>query len=120
LPVIGFAKGGLAPFIVPELDLTLEYGHSTAQKIHSLIKKISDPSFAVSRLPFNVSEYSLETRKSTFQTLAGPTVKRILLVSDFKNKIGGIETYIHDVKIILESMGYEVKMFGKNISSGTR
>jgi len=29
-------------------------------------------------------------------------------VSDFINKIGGIETYLHDVKGILESHGHEV------------
>lgn len=29
---------------------------------------------------------------------------KILLVSDFTSKVGGIETYIHDVKAILEGM----------------
>jgi hypothetical protein len=29
--------------------------------------------------------------------------KKILIISDFINKAGGIETYIHDVKNLLES-----------------
>ena len=124
LPVIGFAKGGLAPFIAPELDLTLEYGHTPAHKMHSLIKKISNPQFKIQNLrvlapqgEFRISDYSIDARKKRFTKLAGPEVKKILLVSDFINKIGGIETYIHDVKIILESMGYEVRLFGSRLPS---
>jgi len=45
--------------------------------------------------------------------------KKILLVSDFTSKVGGIETYIHDVKAILEGMGYEVRIFGTTLSRGS-
>jgi len=85
--VIGFAKGGLLPFIAPELDLTLEYGRNNAEKLHALIKKISDPKFQIPKIEVKISDYSLDTRKKNFTELAGPDVKKILLVSDFINKI---------------------------------
>ncbi|MDR0283252.1 MAG: hypothetical protein LBI53_08465 [Candidatus Peribacteria bacterium] len=42
--------------------------------------------------------------------MRGAVQKRIkvVLVSDFINKIGGIETYLHDAKGILESREHEV------------
>ena len=39
-------------------------------------------------------------------------------MSDFVSKVGGIETYIHDVKAILESLGYEVRLFGTSLPHG--
>jgi len=86
LPVIGFAKGGLAPFVAPELDLTLEYGRNDAEKLFHLIKKLQN-----APLTKGVAKrgdlYSVQIRKEKFKTLAGPDVKKILLVSDFKNRI---------------------------------
>lgn len=118
LPVIGFAKWWLLPFIDHKLDLNYSDGNSSAEKLFNLIKKLIHTKY----LPTNpsISQYSLEARKSNFTTLAGPNVKKILLVSDFINKIWWIETYIHDVKIILESMGYEVKLFGSKLPSWIR
>lgn len=48
-----------------------------------------------------------------FQKTAG-NQKRILLVSDFITKIGGIENYLHDAKALLEENGYEVALWGTN------
>jgi len=69
------------------LDLTLEYGRDDAEKIHSLIKKITDSSFKIPTIETNISDYSIAAWKEKFKTLAGPNVKKILLVSDFINKI---------------------------------
>lgn len=44
--------------------------------------------------------------------------KKIILVSDFINKIGGIETYLHDVKTLLGEKDYEVKLFGSTCPQG--
>jgi hypothetical protein len=38
--------------------------------------------------------------------------RKIVLVSDFINKVGGIETYLHDVKAILEAQGHQVILRG--------
>jgi len=119
LPVIGFAKGGLAPFVAPELDLTLEYGRNDAEKLFHLIKKLQN-----APLTKGVAKrgdlYSVQIRKEKFKTLAGPDVKKILLVSDFKNRIWWIESYILDAKDILESMGYQVELFGSKLPSWLR
>lgn len=116
LPVIGFAKGGLLPFIDHALDLNYIHGQTTAEKLFHLIKKLEDNK----KVNIDIWKYSIENWRQNFQTLAWPNVKKILLVSDFKNKIWGIETYIHDSKKILESMGYEVKIFGSYLPSGIR
>ena len=63
------------------------------------------------------AQYSIDARKNKIRLMLDDK-KKILLVSDFVSKVGGIETYIHDVKSILESMGYEVRMFGTTLSRG--
>ena len=44
--------------------------------------------------------------------------KRIVLVSDFINKIGGIETYLHDVQELLTAQGHEVVLRGGTLPKG--
>jgi len=48
-------------------------------------------------------QYSIDARKTKVRFMLDDK-KKILLVSDFTSKVGGIETYIHDVKAILEGM----------------
>jgi hypothetical protein len=62
-------------------------------------------------------QYSIDARKTKVRFMLDDK-KKILLVSDFTSKVGGIETYIHDVKAILEGMGYEVRIFGTTLSRG--
>lgn len=65
------------------------------------------------------ARYTKEKRLDRFRELSfGLKGKKIVMVSDFINKIGGIETYIHDVKSLLEAQGYEVKLFGNRCPSG--
>lgn len=65
------------------------------------------------------ARYTKEKWLDRFRELSfGLKGKKIVMVSDFINKIGGIETYIHDVKSLLEAQGYEVKLFGNNCPSG--
>jgi hypothetical protein len=45
--------------------------------------------------------------------------KKILLVSDFTNKIGGIETYIHDVKHLLEELDLDVDIRGTSLPTNS-
>jgi hypothetical protein len=44
--------------------------------------------------------------------------KKVVLVSDFINKVGGIETYLHDVKGILEAKGHQVQLRGGHLPKG--
>lgn len=64
------------------------------------------------------AQYSIDARKTKVRLMLDDK-KKILLVSDFTSKVGGIETYIHDVKAILEEMGYEVRIFGTTLSRGS-
>lgn len=65
--------------------------------------------------------YTKEKRLQRFKTLFSQQKgKKIIMVSDFINPIGGIETYIHDVKSLLEAEGYEVKLFGSRCPRGKR
>jgi hypothetical protein len=66
-----------------------------------------------------VQKYTEELRYQRFiQLFSASSVTRksppqkIVLVSDFINKMGGIETYLHDVKALLESKGHEVILRG--------
>lgn len=108
LAPIGYARGGLKNFIEHDLDLTHQLGHTTGQKLYSLIHKLH----TIHVEPELVHEYTKDRWLIRFHALAGKDVKKILIVSDFTNRIGGIETYITDVKDILEPHGYEVELFG--------
>ena len=63
--------------------------------------------------------YTKEKRFEHFKELTADLKgKKIVLISDFINKIGGIETYLHDVKTLLEKEGYKIKLFGSNCPKG--
>lgn len=48
-------------------------------------------------------QYTKQKRRENIKKLIGNN-KKILLISDFINKIGGIETYIHETQQLLEQM----------------
>lgn len=108
LPVIWYAKWGLKDFIEPKLDLNLQTGQTTGQKLYNLVQQFdtSSPKNQAS----NLHEYSKDNRVVRFHSLAGKEVKKIIIASDFINKIWGIETYVNDVKELLEQHGYEIEL----------
>lgn len=126
LPVIWYAKWGLKDFISDELDLTHQNGHTTWEKLHNLIKELKSPltkggnkrGDLWDETNFNLHNYSKDSRVVRFHALAGKEVKKIIIVSDFINRIWGIETYINDVKELLEQHGYEVELCGWTVPSG--
>lgn len=64
-------------------------------------------------------KYSKARRFEQFQSMVFDfKCRKIVLVSDFINKIGGIETYLHDVKTLLQAQGYEVQLWGSQCPSG--
>ncbi|MFA6256327.1 MAG: glycosyltransferase [Candidatus Absconditabacterales bacterium] len=117
LPVIGYAKGGLKDFISKDLDLTHQPGQNTGEKLYTLINSLTKKQPSTFHLP-PVTNYNKDSRIVHFHALAGKEVKKILIVSDFINKIGGIETYINDVKQLLEQHGYEAQICGGKLPSG--
>lgn len=116
LTPIGYAKWWLKEFIDPNFDLTHQPWTTTGQKLHNIIKHLDTSS--IKHQTSSLHEYSKEYRVVRFHGLAWKNVKKILIVSDFINRIGGIETYINDVKELLEQHGYEVQLFGWTVPSG--
>lgn len=68
-------------------------------------------------------EYTEDARYERFLKLSNindKEKKRILIVSDFINKAWWIETYIHDVKNLLESHWHEVILWWSNLPSWSK
>lgn len=119
LPVIWYARWGLKDFISNELDLTHQTGHTTGEKLYNLIEKlINKKDSIIINSQLSIINYESNARIVHFHALAWKSVKKIIIVSDFINKIGGIETYINDVKTLLEQHGYEVELCGWKLPSG--
>ena len=64
-----------------------------------------------------LKDYSKDQRKANINYLLGGK-KKVLLVSDFTNRIGGIETYVDDVRHVLHDMGYQTKYIGAHLPRG--
>lgn len=109
LPVIWYKKGGLIPFIEEDLNLENYEGLCTDEKLFNCVTKSLEESTTKRKPIVDIENYSKENRIIKLLPLIGKH-KRILLASDFINKVWGIETYIHDVKELLENHGYEVKI----------
>lgn len=128
IPVVGFKKGGLVPFIPDEYALEQCKGSTDLAKLATMLNKLqqekgekkADFYQALAEKNKAIAQnYSKDKWSEHFQELSSNTQgKKIVLVSDFINKIWGIETYIHDVKAILQAKGYEVKLFGSTCPKG--
>lgn len=113
LPVIWYAKWGLKEFINSKLDLTHQHGHTTWEKLHNLIAKLQPSTWNLQP----ETNYGKDSRIVRFHALAGKEVRNIIIVSDFINRIWGIETYINDAKELLEQHGYKVELCGWSVPS---
>jgi glycosyltransferase involved in cell wall biosynthesis len=68
-----------------------------------------------------LKNYTTDVWYQRFLSLCREKVpKKIVLVSDFINKVGGIETYLHDVKEILEAKGHQVVLRGGYLPKGIK
>lgn len=128
IPVVGFKKWGLFPFIPEEYAIDQCKGSNDLAKFATMLiqlqkektekksdfyQELAEKSKAIAQ------NYTKEKRFEHFKELTADLKgKKIVLVSDFINKIGGIETYLHDVKTLLEKEGYKVKLFGSRCPKG--
>lgn len=121
VPVIWYKKWWLEPFIFQECNLFLAKWNTTAERIVSIVEKfakktnperIKDKEELEWKIKKLLPEYTEDARYERFLSLANfkkeDWWKKILIISDFINKAWGIETYIHDVKNLLESKWHEV------------
>lgn len=128
IPVVGYQKWGLTPFIPDAYAIEQCEGSTDLAKFTTMLLKLQAEKkeqkaefytqLAASSKAI-AQNYTKKRRwehfKSIFPQQKG---KKIVMVSDFINKIGGIETYIHDVKALLEAEGYQVKLFGSKCPKG--
>ena len=120
VPVIWYKKWGLEPFIFQECNLFLAKWDTTSERIVSIVEKlakktnperIKDKEELEWKFKKLLPEYTEDARYERFLKFANSKdedKKKILIISDFINKAGWIETYIHDVKNLLESHWHEV------------
>ena len=120
VPVIGYKKWWLEPFIFQECNLFLAKCNTTAERIVFMVEKLSkktnperikDKEELEGKIKKLLPEYTEDAWYGRFLKIAGikdGEKQKILIISDFINKAGWIETYIHDVKNLLESRWHEV------------
>ena len=132
LPVIWYKKWWLEPFIFQECNLFLAKWNTTAERIVSIIEKlakktnperIKDKEELEWKIKKLLPEYTEDARYERFLDFANikdKDKKRILIISDFINKAWWIETYIHDVKDLLESHWHEVILWGSTLPTWSK
>lgn len=133
VPVIGFRKGGLVPFVSRGCEVP--FSHEDRDNIEALSSKMKEA----------VDEYSSEIvgheQESSWSVLSHESrriadtytegrwieqirdilpedTKKILLVSDYTTLLGGIETHVQTIAKVLRRHGYEVEIFGWEIKKG--
>jgi hypothetical protein len=112
VPVVGFAKGGIAPFLFPEYQL--DETQSFTQQMMTLLQKIGahelpdrrEDALAIAK------QYTQEMWLTYFKKLLGKERWRILLVSDYICLQWGVEQYLHNVYHLLTDHGFEVELAG--------
>ena len=130
VPVIWYKKWWLEPFIFQECNLFLAKWDTTAERIISIVEKlakktnperIKDKEELDWKIKKLLSEYTEDARYERFLSFTNfkkeDWWKKILIISDFINKAWGIETYIHDVKNLLESKWHEVILWWSTLPS---
>ena len=129
VPVIWYKKWWLEHFIFQECNLFLAKWNTTAERIVSMVEKlakktnperIKDKEELEWKIKKLLREYTEDAWYKKFLGLANmkdEDKKKILIVSDFINKAWWIETYIHDVKNLLESHWHEVILWWSTLPS---
>ena len=132
VPVIWYKKWWLEPFIFQECNLFLAKWNTTSERIVSIVEKlakktnperIKDKEELEWKIRKLLPEYIEDARYERFLKLANIKIddkKRILIVSDFINKAWWIETYIHDVKNLLELHWHEVILWWSTLPSWSK
>ena len=130
IPVVWFAKWWLKQFVQTKYDISKSEWSDDATKLYNQVKlllKDFNSHKTESELKSSIQKetkkaqnlakkYSQDQRFKNVQEIIWKP-KKILLISDFKSKLWGIETYVHDVAKILTTKWYTVKIYGADIPS---
>lgn len=115
LPVIGYQQWGMTPFVMDAYNLWSNPGLPNVQLIATVEKLLVKWNHNDSKKCHDIAkQYSKKERIYNFNTLAPSGSKKILLVTDFVSKLGGIETYVHDVAALLTQQWYTVEIIGSS------
>ena len=130
VPVIGFQKGGLVPFIPNSLAIPLrDNDRENIQAIADKMQEVGDVYEMDDALEYEESAWSLLSHESRriadtytqerwinhIQEVLPEGTKKILLATDYTTILGGIETHVQTIARVLRAHGYEVEIFGWDI-----
>ncbi len=125
IPVVGYKKWGLTPFVFDEFNLYSCKEGSTKKDLIMMIKILlqkkeyliehQDDEDAAKTAFYEkaialAEEYTQvwwEERLEKLMKEEKIKAKKFLLVTDFKTRLGGIETYVHDTNRILTDMEFK-------------
>lgn len=100
VPVIGFRKWWLIDFIPQELSLN---SSNPVKSFFDILEKNFFPKIDISRFDYSVWVHDLTNLTQNYQ--------KILLVHDYKAKIGWAEIYVNNLKNELEKIWKKVEIF---------
>ena len=115
LPVIWYQQWGMTPFVIDDYNLSSNPGLPDVQLVAMTKKLLTKWRHGESKKCQNIAkEYNKQQRINNFNKMLNPSLheesKKILLVTDFMNKLGGIETYVHDIATLLQEQWHTVQI----------
>lgn len=120
VPVAGFSKGGIVPFLVDgplRLPENSNFLRSLEILAHASDEKVAEWKSSAAAVAEGYSEAAFLER---IRKLLPKNAKKILLATDFVGNIGGIESYVKNLSDTLVSAGFEVRMVGDPDGFSTR
>lgn len=118
VPVIGYKKGGVIPFIDTDLDVLTAMWETRFDQLRQVFlysrtlvgtpKRQEKSQWCLA----TYKQYTKELRMDHFRRYVWPDAKKILLVSDYTVDIGGIENFLLSLIPVLEDAWYEVRLIG--------
>ncbi len=133
VPVLGFQKWGLVPFI--QDGLSIPFADNDQDNIEAIAEKIQEVGFTYEMddsMEHDESAWSILSHESRriadqytegrwmrqIQSILPENTKKILIASDYTTLLWGIETHVQTIARVLRAHGYEVEIFGWDIPKG--
>lgn len=119
VPVIGYKKWGLTPFIMDDCELQVTDTVETdieifSDKLLEIAEKFEDETIWKQlsyKAQWIAGKYTHERWMEQVHGFLPDRTKKILLVTDYTTMLGGIETHVHNTAHLLRQHGYKVEIF---------
>ncbi len=120
IPVIGYKKGGLTPFIIDE-----KYQISDSEGFMGIVRIILSLSgretfVDKNRVIATTKQFTYDSWKDSLKNLIPQDVQKIFLMSDYIWRIGWTEIYVDMLGKTLLSLGYEVETLWYRIQNDNK